>query len=62
MANDTIIIRLAEGEVGGEGVLRYQAGAMKLKKWRTGVSHYGRGEIDLPAYVRPASFRNHSTL
>ncbi len=48
MANDTIIIRLAEDEVGGEGVLRYQAGAMKPEKWRTGASHYGRGEIDCP--------------
>ena len=48
MANDTIIIRLAEDEVGGEGVLRYQAGAMKPEKWRTAASHYGHGEIDCP--------------
>ena len=49
MANDTInIIRLAEDEVGGEGVLRYQAGAMKPEMWRTAPSYYGRGEIDCP--------------
>ena len=48
IANDTIIIRLADDEVGGDGVLRYQAGAMKPEKWSTQASHYGRGEIDCP--------------
>ena len=44
----TIIIRLADDEVGGDSVLRYQAGAMKTEKWRTQPSHYGPGEIDCP--------------
>ena len=37
----TIIIRLADDEVGADGVLRYQAGATKSEKWRTQACHYG---------------------